>query len=92
MDTNSVPGRPLIARFADIEAAGIVRSRQALKNLIDHHEFPPGFMLGPNSRAWYWSLIEQWLASRPVEHPAPRQPWKYAKAARAARGGGEVAR
>ena len=29
---------------------------------------PPGIMLGPNTRAWRRSWIEEWLANRPTEN------------------------
>ena len=75
----------LLVRYRDLEAEGICRSRQDLKNKIDKQGFPPGFMLSPNCRAWRWSDIEAWLECRPTEHPKPAQPWKAAKAAKAAR-------
>jgi predicted DNA-binding transcriptional regulator AlpA len=59
-------------RFTDLEARGLVRSWPALKKKIERQGFPPGVMLGPNTRAWDEAEIEAWEASRPTAGPAPR--------------------
>lgn len=60
-------------RFRRIKERGIADSWAQLKNLIEHYGFPPGRMIGPNTRAWDEEKeIEPWLASRPVEGPEPR--------------------
>ena len=60
-------------RFRDLQKRGIANSWAQLKNLIDKQGFPPGRMLGPNTRAWEEeSEIEPWEAGRPVDGPPPR--------------------
>ena len=54
-------------RFADLKGRGIVSNHVTLKRWIEKEGFPPGILLGPNSRAWLESEIEAWLASRPTE-------------------------
>jgi predicted DNA-binding transcriptional regulator AlpA len=58
-------GFPVFCRFNDLVAAGIVQNRTTLLRLIDDENFPPGVMIGPNTRAWPLSELEAWLASRP---------------------------
>jgi predicted DNA-binding transcriptional regulator AlpA len=59
-------------RFAELKARGIVNSWAMLGRRIERDGFPPGRMLGANTRAWSESEIEQWLNSRPLAGPAPR--------------------
>jgi Prophage CP4-57 regulatory protein (AlpA) len=59
-------------RFADLRDRGIVNSWPMLRRRIERDGFPPGRMLGPNTRAWSEQEIERWLASRPTAGPAPR--------------------
>jgi predicted DNA-binding transcriptional regulator AlpA len=59
-------------RFGELKADGIVNSWAQLKRLIALQGFPPGRMLGPNTRAWTEEEIAAWLTSRPVAGPAPR--------------------
>jgi hypothetical protein len=61
--------------FGYLKAEGIVRSRAALKGLIEKHDFPPGRLVGPNSRKWTDEEIVGYLASRPTgPKPAPPPP------------------
>lgn len=53
-------------RFRDLVEANIVRNWPSLLRLIDDEGFPPGIMLGKNSRAWALDDVEQWLATRPT--------------------------
>jgi predicted DNA-binding transcriptional regulator AlpA len=53
-------------RFADLKRMGIVNNWQTLKRWIRDQSFPPGIMLGGNTRAWREDEIEAWLASRPI--------------------------
>ncbi|MFK0688170.1 helix-turn-helix transcriptional regulator [Mesorhizobium sp. IMUNJ 23033] len=55
-----------ILRFADLKTRGIVCNWPQLRRLVDKNDFPPGRMLGQNSRFWTESEIESWLASRPL--------------------------
>lgn len=52
-------------RFQDLKARGILSNRMTLKRWIDHHGFPCGRMIGPNSRAWTEEEVDAWLAERP---------------------------
>jgi len=61
-----------LVRFPDLKARGIINSWPMLKRRIQRDGFPPGRMIGSNSRAWTESEIEQWLDSRPLAGPAPR--------------------
>ena len=56
---------PLV-RFADLKARKIVNNRATLANWISSEGFPPGRMLGPNTRAWTEQEINDWLAARPL--------------------------
>ena len=61
-----------ILRMRDLKARGIVHSWPALKRKVARDAFPPGFMIGPNSRAWLESEVDAWIASRPTGGPTPR--------------------
>ncbi len=64
-------------RFADLRAAGIVTSWPMLRRRVERDGFPPGRMLGANTRAWSEDEVEAWLASRPTaKKPAPSRPLK----------------
>ncbi len=39
-------------------------SRSSIYALIDKGEFPGGFLIGPNARAWLQSDVQAWLQSR----------------------------
>jgi len=54
-------------RFLDLKGRGIVSNHVTLKRWIEKEGFPPGIMLGPNTRAWREEDVEAWLASRPTE-------------------------
>jgi predicted DNA-binding transcriptional regulator AlpA len=62
---------PLI-RYRDLKARGIVSNHVTLSRWIEREGFPPGIMLGPNTRAWREFDIEEWLESRPTENPTLR--------------------
>jgi predicted DNA-binding transcriptional regulator AlpA len=53
-------------RFPDLKALGIVNNRVQLGRLIQNHGFPPGRLLGPNTRAWTEIEIQNWVDSRPI--------------------------
>jgi hypothetical protein len=53
-----------VMRYADLKARGVVNNRATLSRWIKTHGFPPGFLLGPNSRGWYAHDIECWLSDR----------------------------
>lgn len=52
-------------RFSDLKARRIVGNWPTLRRWVEREAFPPGRMLGPNSRAWTEEEIDHWLASRP---------------------------
>jgi hypothetical protein len=61
-------------RFRDLKDRGIINSWPMLRRRIERDGFPPGRMLGPNTRAWSEKEIERWLASRPTaKKPTPRR-------------------
>src|SRR5262249_643561 len=64
-DTAAPRGLPVSVRYADLVAAGIVANWTTLLRLIDDEGFPPGIMIGPNTRAWRVDAVERWLAERP---------------------------
>ena len=51
-------------RFRDLKARGLVDNRMTLKRWIDNYGFPPGTLIGPNTRAWTEEEIEQYEAER----------------------------
>ncbi|MER9167340.1 AlpA family phage regulatory protein [Mesorhizobium australicum] len=55
-----------LLRFVDLAERGIVKNWPQLRRLVDKNDFPPGRMLGENSRFWTEPEIEAWLASRPL--------------------------
>jgi hypothetical protein len=57
---------PNMLRFADLKERGIVSSWENLSKWIEREGFPPGRMLGPNTRAWTDAEIASWIESRPV--------------------------
>ena len=57
---------PKLLRFTDLKARNIVRNWPTLLRWIDRHGFPAGRHIGPNTRAWTESEIEEFLASRPI--------------------------
>jgi predicted DNA-binding transcriptional regulator AlpA len=65
-DDSNIRGLPVYVRFADLRAAGIVRSWVQLARMVNYEGFPTGILLGPHSRAWTIGEIQNWLASRPV--------------------------
>ena len=56
-----------LLRFADLKKRGIVLNRPTLYRWIASEGFPPGILLGDNSRAWRESDVEAWLDSRAVK-------------------------
>jgi predicted DNA-binding transcriptional regulator AlpA len=54
-------------RFSDLQERGIVKHWLTLRRWIEREGFPPGILLGPNTRAWPETDVERWLESRPIE-------------------------
>ena len=59
-------------RFPALKKRGFVTSWTQLKQRIERDGFPPGRMIGPNTRAWTEEEIDAWAESRPVAGPEPR--------------------
>jgi predicted DNA-binding transcriptional regulator AlpA len=53
-----------LLRFSDLRERGVVANWTTLLRWIKAGNFPPGIKLGPNSRAWTDTSIEEWIASR----------------------------
>jgi hypothetical protein len=62
-----------LLRFADLKARNIVRNWPSLKRLIQDQGFPPGIMLGNNTRAWDEAEVEGWIANRPTGGTPPKR-------------------
>jgi hypothetical protein len=61
-----------LLRFKHLKERRIVENWPQLKRLVETQRFPPGRLLGPNTRAWTEDEIAAWLETRPVtrEHAA----------------------
>ena len=57
-----------LLRFSDLKDRKIVTNHVTLKRWIEREDFPPGRMLGPNTRVWRDSEIDAWLNSRPTDN------------------------
>jgi len=67
-------------RFADLKAAGIVNNWPSLKRQIKNLGFPPGQLIGANTRAWDETAVQSWLAARPAgPKPVPKSPGRRRK-------------
>jgi hypothetical protein len=65
---------PQQLRFSDLKARGVVTNWVTLANWIQREDFPPGRLVGPNTRLWNEPDVVAWLASRPVKtKPAPKR-------------------
>ena len=53
-------------RYADLVKSGIINNRPTLSRWIATEGFPPGRLLGPNSRAWTEDEILKWAEGRPI--------------------------
>ena len=54
-------------RFKDLVERGIVRNRVTLGRWIKLHGFPPGVLIGPNTRVWTPEEIEAYYKARAAE-------------------------
>lgn len=62
-----------LLRFKHLKANNIADNWPQLKNLIDSHDFPPGFKPSPNVRAWFEDDVEAWLEARAAAEEAKPQ-------------------
>jgi predicted DNA-binding transcriptional regulator AlpA len=67
-----------LLRYADLKELGIVRNRVTLGRLIKFEGFPPGKLLGQNTRVWPEGGVQTWLASRPVERAPDAREQRFA--------------
>ena len=58
----------VLLRFRDLKVRGIVGNHVTLKRWIEREGFPPGRMLGPNTRVWREDDIDAWLDLRPTDN------------------------
>jgi predicted DNA-binding transcriptional regulator AlpA len=58
---------PRFLRLSDLQERGIAMTHQAVRHMQRHECFPLGRLLGPGTRVWTVSEINEWLESRPVE-------------------------
>lgn len=65
-DRSSDDDDGVIWRFRDLKRRQIVGNWTTLLEWIAAQDFPPGFRLGPNSRAWFATDVIAWLKSRPA--------------------------
>lgn len=63
-----------LLRFRDLKERQIVQSWPQLRRMVQRYGFPPGLLLGPNTRAWREDEVEHWLVARPTAaKPDPRK-------------------
>jgi predicted DNA-binding transcriptional regulator AlpA len=60
-------------RFADLQSAGIFRSRMTCDRAIARGDFPPGHLMG-NIRIWTRAEIEAALAECPTDKRSSKGP------------------
>jgi predicted DNA-binding transcriptional regulator AlpA len=67
----SLPNKLL--RFRDLKRIGLIENWPTLRRRIESQGFPPGKLLGPNTRVWTEGEVEAWFVSRPerLEDPPP---------------------
>lgn len=51
-------------RFKDLKSDGIIGNRVTLQRWIDNYGFPPGFLLGPNTRVFPADAVDRWVEKR----------------------------
>ena len=51
-------------RFDDLRERRIVNNRTTLYRWIRERSFPPGILLGPNTRVWSEQEVESWIAAQ----------------------------
>ncbi len=57
-------------RFKDLVERGVVNNRVTLGRWIKFHNFPPGVLLGPNTRVWTEDEIAAYYKARAAEREA----------------------
>ena len=74
-------------RFCNLVEKGIVKNWVTLGRWIEKEGFPPGILLGPNTRVWPEDQVEAWIAGRPERREDP--PPEKVKAAAPVGAGGD---
>jgi predicted DNA-binding transcriptional regulator AlpA len=59
-----IPELPKLLRFKNLKELGIVRNWTTLARWINNGTFPPGQLIGPNTRVWTETELADWLASK----------------------------
>ncbi len=54
-------------RFRDLQELGVLPNRMTLHNWVKNAGFPPGRLVGPNTRLWSETEVVAWLESRPSD-------------------------
>ena len=57
---------PTLLRYADLQRRNVVKNWQTLSNWIEKENFPPGRLIGPNTRVWTEEEVTEWISSRPT--------------------------
>jgi hypothetical protein len=64
-------------RYSYLVERGLVANRASLRNRILKNGFPPGRLIGPNTRAWTDEELDAYVAACPVAPkatpPSPRR-------------------
>ncbi len=72
-------------RYSHLVECGLVANRATLRNLILKNGFPPGRLIGPNTRVWSDEELDAYVAGCPVgpkaTPPSPRRRAREAEAA-----------
>ncbi len=55
----------MILRFKNLKELNIANSWARLNRLVENEGFPPGRMMGPNTRIWFQDEVDGWLENRP---------------------------
>jgi hypothetical protein len=71
-----------LLRFKDLKECGYVKNWPQLRYMVEHYGFPPGRLVGANSRTWTVNEVADWYASRPSE-PSPHARERAEKSKRA---------
>jgi hypothetical protein len=58
-------GKTLL-RFKHLKERRIVENWAQVKRWVEQQDFPPGRLLGPNTRVWTEDEINDWLDARPT--------------------------
>ena len=60
-----------LIRYQSLKDLEIVNNRTTLYRWIKDGRFPKPIRIGPNSVAWRWEAIEEWLADREAQTNFP---------------------